>query len=547
MSGANPIADLPSATPQPSAKSGAGVTGFAPENGNGGLPQAPFRQSMREANARVHSATTETSGTTAHHAAVSAPRQPVPIRAENPPRAAQPPSASATVSEKPGGNHRTEPAKSSSHHSEQASPPVPASPPAQASLPGSSAVSARDAIMAIYGVPMPGSQPPHAQLQISATNTESIQTAATSSKSGAPHTTARGPATGGEPSTPKMPLNSSELHNGVESLTGQHVEPSTPMTGHTSTNPIATPGRPPTVTPKSTQAVAAASAQDVTLPAIPDRTAVLARLAHQNTGNRHSHAGHHTAEMVVHGRNMPPAGTKTLRRAATMVENRSHGSLSGGSLSGGELADGSLSGGSLSIGPVLLMDSSAMPMIGQTPNAMATLPISGAAESPPSPPSDTVLRMSAPGWEAVLAGRLAMAQPGQTFSVTAHPLTMGPIQVLATRANNGGMRIHLTAQHADTVAMLQQGAPVIAAQILGNGNTIMGNGVTVTASVAQGTPSQSFFSSQQGSRDSAPHSDGQSAFARNVQTGHGPAGASGRSGQNDSSTIIGTASFESWV
>jgi hypothetical protein len=252
------------------------------------------------------------------------------------------------------------------------------------------------------------------------------------------------------------------------------------------------------------------------------------------TSSRHSHTTRNPAKSANHPLESHSSGAHTGTKAtALLVENHSGGSLTGKS---GFSINRSSSAGSTDV-----------PMTGQMPDAMAVVPHSGVTENPPSTLLDNAVHMTNPGWETAIAGRLSMAHPGQTFSVTVHPLTMGPIQVMATRTNSGGMRLHLTARHADTVTMLQQGAPVIAAQIMGNGNPGMGNSVTVTASVAQGTPSPTLSTSQQGYQDNAPHGDGHNAFARNVPLVHGSATATRPDNQGDPSSIIDTAGFESWV
>ena len=242
-----------------------------------------------------------------------------------------------------------------------------------------------------------------------------------------------------------------------------------------------------------------------------------------------------------------PAREAPVRHAhGDSVKNNHTGSLAGGSLAGGSLAGGSVVGGSV-VGGGDLMDGG--------PLSVSTLtPMTGSAGAPVGTPSpmasggnpSPVVRLTDPGWETALAGQVSRATPGQAFSITVHPQIMGPIQVLATRARNGVLRIHLAAHHADTVALLQQGAPVIAAQIMGNTQTGGAQNVTVTAALAQGAPAQS-FSTQQGPQNQTPQGDGRRDFPgqpRSVSTVDMGA-VSGD--QNGSTSTLQRTGFESWV
>ncbi|OCX72177.1 hypothetical protein A6M23_10305 [Acidithiobacillus thiooxidans] len=157
-----------------------------------------------------------------------------------------------------------------------------------------------------------------------------------------------------------------------------------------------------------------------------------------------------------------------------------------------------------------------------------------------STPDGQVLHLDTSGWQAVLASQAGRLRPGQSLLVRTNPASLGPIQVEAVHSGQGKhFHIQLTANHSDTIRMLQQGAPLIAQQISGVGtNTI----TQITVSDAA-TFSQAFFSSsQENSRQ--PNKDGTPTQTRRLSTG---LVENVQQKVGDSSIVQDVTGFESWI
>ena len=555
MSDANIMTDLSSTLPPSGAKSGASVTDFGQRNRNDGASSAQFRQSIREANDRVHAAAVlikkpEVTGDPRSGMSAMG-NDPIPVAEQRKRRTIIHSSEKPLCMVQPAGTRQDTHAKSTLHTHAETS--TQTSQSAQSSQPASTSVSMQNAVMAIYGAPMLGAQPSPVSAKTVATTKTSrpealVQGAthlpgATDSKSAMPYATARETATGDELSTSGLPLNNPASHKNVEVSTGSTVEGSTVMTGNASVGAGEPSVKMTLSAPEAIQSSITASTTAVdstrnTKRPYPLRINTSVAAGHGSGGRTGT-----TGRNLVSAAERNPDAHLSLTHAG-LKDNHPAGIASNGSLAGDSLAGDSLAGSSHSIGPSLFTNSTDMPTIGQSSGTLTAIQSSQITEVPASIPA---VRITDPGWESAIARQVIMSQPGQPLFITVHPLTMGPIQVLATRAENGAMRIHITAQHADTVTLLQQGAPIIAAQIMGNGASGMGNNVTVTASSDQGVTSPAFSTSQQESQNHPSHSGEQSAFTRNAGPVHGLAEPSGYGVRSDSSNIVGTAGFESWV
>lgn len=119
-------------------------------------------------------------------------------------------------------------------------------------------------------------------------------------------------------------------------------------------------------------------------------------------------------------------------------------------------------------------------------------------------PSAPALSIGTSGWQAALASRAGILQPGQSLLVRTDPAELGPIQVEATlRAGQGeqgnGLHIQLTVKHPGTARMLQQGAPVITQMITTAGaGAQVSVGVTMVHSEQTSSPAFSFSQGNSG-------------------------------------------------
>lgn len=161
------------------------------------------------------------------------------------------------------------------------------------------------------------------------------------------------------------------------------------------------------------------------------------------------------------------------------------------------------------------------------------------------PPGGTPLRLDAPGWQSTLASQAGTLRNGQRLSIRTEPASLGPIQIEATSVGKGGgIRIHLTANHADTVSMLQQASPLIAQQLMGGG---LGIHTTVTASASEPFPSFSpFFDSSSQENDTSQNKDGHS-FAHSRAQPLGSVSGVPLDEPDAPSSIHIAKGFESWI